>query len=186
MTTPSYPVSTIAKLFNLTERRVQQLAKEGVIPKPEKGKYDLVGCVRGYIAYLQERAFGKTMAVGDTHQERARLLKLQADKTELEVDTIKGKLISADEAEELWASLLATFRSRMLAMPTRAAHLVSHLKEFYAIEHTLRDLVIDALTELARYDPNSRTTDAIAGVEAPESAAETDDQPVGGSPPAAE
>lgn len=59
MTTPSYPVATIAKLFNLTERRVQQLAKEGVIPKPEKGKYDLIGCVRGYIAYLQERAFGK-------------------------------------------------------------------------------------------------------------------------------
>ncbi len=186
MTTPSYPVSTIAKLFNLTERRVQQLAKEGVIPKPEKGKYDLVGCVRGYVAYLQERAFGKTMAVGDTHHERARLLKLQADKTELEVETIRGKLIPAEETEELWASLLATFRARMLAMPTRAAHLVSHLKEFYAIEHTLRDLVIDALTELARYDPNSRTTGADTGAETSQSPAETDHQPVGGSPPAAE
>ncbi len=186
MSSPTYPVSTIAKLFNLTERRVQQLAKEGVIPKPEKGKYDLVSCVRGYIAYLQERAFGKTMAVGDTHQERARLLKLQADKTELEVDTMKGKLIPVEETEELWATLLATFRTRMMAMPTRAAHLISHLKEFYAIEHTLRDLVIDALTELARYDPNSRTEGADTGAEILEPAAEIDDQPVGGSLPAAE
>ena len=93
MTQPSYPVSTIAKLFNLTERRVQQLAKDGVIPKANKGKYELVACVQGYIHYLQERAMGKDSAPQDTYTERARLLKAQADKTELEVGTLKGNLL---------------------------------------------------------------------------------------------
>ena len=74
----SYPVSTIAKLFGLTERRVQQLAQEGIIPKPEKNQYELVGSVRSYIDYLQQRAFGKGAVPQDTHLERARLLKAQA------------------------------------------------------------------------------------------------------------
>ena len=78
MSTPAYPVSTIAKLFNLTERRVQQLASDGVIPKADRGKYDLVACVRGYIGFLQDRAFGKEVIHADAHQERARLLRAQA------------------------------------------------------------------------------------------------------------
>ena len=45
----SYPVSTIAKLFGLSERRIQQLAQEGIIPKPDKNQYELIGCVRAYI-----------------------------------------------------------------------------------------------------------------------------------------
>lgn len=61
--TTSYPVSTIAKLFGLTERRVQQLAKDGIIAKLKKNQYELVGSVRAYINYLQRRAFGKGAAL---------------------------------------------------------------------------------------------------------------------------
>ncbi|MDR0703186.1 MAG: hypothetical protein LBF61_12465 [Azoarcus sp.] len=36
-------VETIAKLLDMTPRRVQQLATEGVVPKPEKkGQYEIV------------------------------------------------------------------------------------------------------------------------------------------------
>lgn len=38
---PTYPVATIAKLLLLSDRRVQQLTKEGVIPKEERGRYEL-------------------------------------------------------------------------------------------------------------------------------------------------
>lgn len=49
------PVATVAKMLNLTPRRVQQLAAEGVLPKPSRGRYDLAGCVRAYITSLQEQ-----------------------------------------------------------------------------------------------------------------------------------
>jgi len=177
-----YKVAVIARFLNLTERRVQQLARDGIIPKPEKGKYDLVGCVQGYIAFLQARAFGKETGTADMYAERGRLVKLQADKAQMELDVMRARLVPADEAEELWASLLATFRTRMLAVPTRAAHLVLHLKEFYAIEQGLRDLVCDALTELARYDPEQhiRPAGAETGLAALEAPAEAESQSVGG------
>ena len=177
-----YKVAVIARFLNLTERRVQQLARDGIIPKPEKGKYDLVGCVQGYIGYLQARAFGKDTGTVDMYAERGRLLRLQADRAQMELDMMRARLISADEAEELWASLLATFRARMLAVPTRAAHLVLHLKEFIAIEQQLRDLVRDALTELARYDPkqHSRPNGVETRPEPPESTSESEGEPVVG------
>jgi hypothetical protein len=42
----SHPGTAIAKLLNITERRLQQLAKEGVIPKTERGRYPLVESAR--------------------------------------------------------------------------------------------------------------------------------------------
>jgi hypothetical protein len=53
MATNTQPIAVIARLLDLTERRVQQLARDGIIPAsartgPERGRYDLVGTVRGY------------------------------------------------------------------------------------------------------------------------------------------
>ena len=179
MSTTAYPVGTIAKLFNLTERRVQQLAKDTIIPKPEKGKYDLVGCVRGYIKYLQERAVGKEVIPVDAHLERTRLLKAQADKAELEVKTLLGTLVAAEEVEIIWSGLIARFRSRMLAIPTRAAHALLSLKEFHDMEQHLKEMIHSALDELSRYDPNDILT-VEEGSEAGSTAAEPEGKPVGG------
>jgi hypothetical protein len=48
------PVTIVAKLLNLTRRRIQQLAQGGIIPNPENGKYDLIACLTGYIKYLRK------------------------------------------------------------------------------------------------------------------------------------
>lgn len=157
----------------MTERRIQQLARDGVIPKPERnGRYDLIGCVQGYVKYLQERAVGRTdIEPQDTYIERARLLKAQADKTELEVKAMNGELIAADEVESLWSGLVASFRSRLLALPVRCAHKVMALKTYQEIETTLRAHVFEALSELARYDPaESELQSDIGDGEQPEPA----------------
>ncbi len=37
MSSAAQPIGVIAKLLDLSERRVQQLSREGVIPKAERG-----------------------------------------------------------------------------------------------------------------------------------------------------
>lgn len=66
MSSPSQPLAVIAKLLDLTERRVQQLSREGVIPKAERGRYDLVGAVKGS-KHLEGAAFDIAMANHDPH-----------------------------------------------------------------------------------------------------------------------
>ena len=55
---------TIAALFDMTPRRVQQLTKEGVIAAVKEGnanRYDLLPTIQRYIRYLrsEERRVGK-------------------------------------------------------------------------------------------------------------------------------
>ena len=47
-------VNDLARFMNLTPRRVQQLAKEGIIAKARPGGYDLVRCLAMYVAHLGE------------------------------------------------------------------------------------------------------------------------------------
>lgn len=50
---PGHPAKFYAELFNISERRIQQLAKDAIIPKAGRGRYPLLGTVRGYVDYLQ-------------------------------------------------------------------------------------------------------------------------------------
>ena len=186
MSEPSYKVGVIARLFGVSERRVQQLAKDGIIPKADKGKYELVGCVRGYIGFLQERAFGKELVTIDAHQERARLLKAQADKTEIEVKVMNRSLIPVEEVRAYWSGMAVACRARLMGFPTRAAHIAIGLKEFHQVENALREEVEEVLNELSLYDPkHSNGIDTRSG-EAVCAAALPDSEPVGGQIPAVE
>ena len=67
------PLSTIAKLLDLTERRVNQLAKDGVLPKSARGRYELVPVVRAYIRFLREKTVNTDVGADDYAAHRARL-----------------------------------------------------------------------------------------------------------------
>lgn len=166
----SYSASTLAKLFNLTERRVQQLAKEGVIPRAERGKYDLVGAVRGYVKYLQERAEGRGVAPQDLHTERARLVKAQADKTEIEVAEMGRALIPAERVIEAWQQLVAAFRAKCLALPTKLAPRLAGNHAVKDIKESIAGGVREALEELSRFEladgAEARDPESGAGREA--------------------
>lgn len=180
-------VTTLANTFNLTPRRIQQLVAEGTIPKADKGKYNLQECSHGYVTFLQNREADNEDETHDAAVERARLLKAQADKTELEVKAMNGEMVPAEQVEMLWSSLVAAFRARMLALPIRLAHRVMSLKTYPEVEGCLREHVYEALDELSRNDPEQYSI--IASEESGEpggTAAEPEDQPVGGSVPAAE
>lgn len=186
MANPLVNVMTLARLFNLTDRRVQQLAKDGVIPKADKGKYDLIACTKSYIKYLQDRATGRDIEPQDTHLERARLLKAQADKTELEVKAMKQELIAADQVELLWSGLVSAFRSKMLALPVRTAHLIITCKTYPEVVEVMTDKVNEALDELSRYDPEQSGIDIEESRELGSATAEIENQPMGGSVSATE
>ena len=54
-----YSTSFMARLFMVTERRVQQLTKEKVLPQVARGKYDIVRR-SGHVRYLERIRSGTT------------------------------------------------------------------------------------------------------------------------------
>jgi phage terminase Nu1 subunit (DNA packaging protein) len=131
--TPAYPASTLAKLFHLTERRIQQLAKEGIIVKDAHGKYDLVSSVQGYVKYLQDRALGRADGAytdpADIKIERKRLIKAQADRAEHENQQRRGDLIALSWVSEVLHEITVLYSSGIEALPGRLAHELAGLHD---------------------------------------------------------
>ena len=76
---PAAPVRTfeLAAVLGLSDRRINQLAREGILPRTSRGQYPLADAVQAYIRYLGESAAsGK---VSDYNRERIRLTRAKAE-----------------------------------------------------------------------------------------------------------
>jgi phage terminase Nu1 subunit (DNA packaging protein) len=153
----TYPVTTIAKLLMISERRVQQLTKDGVIPKAERGRYELAPAVQGYIKFLQERAIGKEVGTIDYNVEKARLVKLQADKAHLEVQELHRNLVDVGEVMDAWTSMLVDIKTKILTIPAMVSPVVATEDQPGVVQDLLDRTLRDALRDLSEYDQSKRT-----------------------------
>lgn len=97
----------------------------------------------------------------------------------LEFEEKSGKLIDAEKIAEWWTRIISAAKTRVLAVPTKAAPLVLGCKTLAQVKEILEQQLYDALAELSASDP-------LAGVTRPESvasASEADGEPVGGQVP---
>ena len=144
---PTYGVEVISRLLNLTPRRVQQLAKEGVIPKAGRGKYRLAPTVRGYVVYLQEK-LDNPGAEGriNLNEERARKTKAEADLAEMEVAKRRGELIDTVDVKEAWQSILTEVRANLLHnVPVRIAAAAKAEDDEAALKSLVKAEIVEAL-----------------------------------------
>jgi phage terminase Nu1 subunit (DNA packaging protein) len=190
MAGPTHPVAVIAKLLDLTPRRVFQLTNEGVIPRAERGRYELVPAVRGYIRYLKDRAIGADALPDEAARaSRARLVRAQAEAQEMENSRNRGEMLPRETVRSAWADMVVSFRARTLSIPKKAAPQVFGINSLPEIESILERMIVEALDELSHADYSGsgqgdsgpEAGDGVAG-EAP---SEADGEPVGGPEPEA-
>ena len=65
-----YPKDTIANLLNVSERRIEQLVKQKIIPKAGRGVFDLGPTVQAYVRYLQGLCSGAIRNTEPTELDR--------------------------------------------------------------------------------------------------------------------
>jgi phage terminase Nu1 subunit (DNA packaging protein) len=176
----SYPVNAIATLLKLSERRVQQLVKDSILPRPVKGMYDPIACVHAYIDYLKKLAAGNgELSLTD---ERTRLTKYQADLAEIELRKAHGELIGTKKAMQLWGEVVTSTRQRLLGLPTRLASIVAQQKSIPEIKDIIENAIQEVLSEFANPDLQriarvEGDTERIEGLQTP---AKADRKRVGG------
>lgn len=151
---PTYPANFYARLFGVTERRVQQLAKEGHIPKAGRGEYPLLGTVKGYVAFLQEslRGGGESKDTRTALQEeKVKLTRAQREKIDIEIDKVTGELIPQDEYYLELSTTLKTVSATLSSLSDvleRELQLSPEtLERIDDITDALRDDIADQITE---------------------------------------
>ncbi|MDR1516253.1 MAG: hypothetical protein LBS45_11215 [Synergistaceae bacterium] len=143
-----YHEKTIAELFGVTERRIRQLAQKKIIPKAGKGLYDLGPTVQAYIRYLHGLLNGAVSA--DMTELNQRLLQAnttereaKARMAELDLSVMQGRLHEADHVKKIMIDMIAACRSRMLALPSKAAVTVSTMTGSAEIASFLREIIYE-------------------------------------------
>lgn len=155
---------TIAALFGVTTRRVQQLAQEGIIVATKQGnanRYDLLPTIQRYIKHLTEKANGRDAPKKDAETEGRRLeaeadlKRSKADMAALQLKELEGKMHRSEDVEAVMTDLVFTIRSAFMALPGRLAVDVVAAESAAEASEIIRAEVYRALEELAgyKYDP---------------------------------
>ena len=147
----SFNIEAISKLLKLSERRIQQLAKDNIIPKAERGKYDLVSSVHGYIDFLKAKAGGDFTAE-EVLKNKNKLLKAKAEIAEIEKQKATGELIPKEEVKRTWLELVHKIKQKLLSIPNKVAPVVVTVKNISEIKLILQDKLYEALYEITSDD----------------------------------
>ena len=155
---------TIAALFGVTTRRVQQLTQEGIISATKQGnanRYDLLATIQKYIRYLTEKANGREPSKKDSEIEARRLeaeadlKRSKADMAALQLKELEGTMHRSEDVEAVMTDLVYNIRSMLIALPGRLAVDVVAAQTAAEASEIIRAEVYKILEELAayKYDP---------------------------------
>ncbi|MBE1306022.1 hypothetical protein G4W71_18630 [Clostridium botulinum] len=160
--------SVLADIFGLTERRVRQLAEEGIIVKIKRGRYDLSSSVRNYIIHLKtnnDLKEDKTDKEIDYDMEHALLERARREKVELELAAMRGQMHNSEDVERVMNDMLSNFRSKLLALPTKASPMLIARDDIGTIQEILHNKMLEVLNELSDYDPEEFYNDQYIDIE---------------------
>jgi len=107
--------------------------------------------------------------IGSSYDEaRTRKVNAEAEIAELELATVHGTLVVAEDVVKAWEEVLGALKGKLLSIPTKAAPVVSAETEAGVCQDILEDLMNEALEELSNYDPSVNATETKGTEEAPE------------------
>ena len=150
MSAQTQDVNTIARLLDVGIRYVQELAKKGIIPKAERGRYPTIGCVHGYINYLRQLGLKGDGNIINLEEARRRKLAAEADLAEIELAKARERIVSVEDHGDLVGRIGDVIRMKLLAVPSKCAPAVALEPDQGICKQIIDDEIRSTLTELAR------------------------------------
>lgn len=157
-------VEYIAKLFDVTVRRVQQLTQEGIISTVsavEDGRnvrrYELIPTIQRYMKYLSNKAYGKTLkAEKETElrnqklQAEIALKESQGELHKMKTEIAAGKYIALEEVQMDYGRFFIVFKRFAMAIPSRVAgRMAAYVNDPMAVRRLEKE-ISDEVTDMLR------------------------------------
>ena len=146
-----YDTKQVARFLDITERRVRQLRDEGIILELRPGLYDLIDTNHRYINYLRNRNPDNGERI-DYNTERAKLVKAKRENEEYDLRLKRRELHTSEEIEQVMTTMLINFKSRLSAIPSKLAPILSKKKDTAEIASLIKQQVDEALIELSDFE----------------------------------
>lgn len=141
----------LAKLLNITQRRVNQLAEEKIITRQPEGDFVLPEAIAEFYSFK----FQSDEAI-DFIAEKALHEKAKRELAELELQKRRNEVHDAADVELVMTDMLTNLRSQLLGLPAKMAPQLANRDKDY-IDQTLTDEIYARLTEISDYSPEMFT-----------------------------
>jgi phage terminase Nu1 subunit (DNA packaging protein) len=149
----------LARLLLLSERRIQQLVRAGILKhafdentgRELRGRFRFVPNLHAYLKYQRNELGGDDVSELRYLEGRSRRMTALAEAEEMRLGQLKGKLFRAEDIEYTFTQIFTAVRAKLLAVPSRTARLLLG-KDFGEIVGVLQREVELALTELTTID----------------------------------
>ncbi len=169
MSKPSINLVTqaaFARRLGTSRQYVHQLVSIGLITLDKDGLIDSAKAVRAIEVAQdparprtrpQQQADAEDLAGASYHEARALKERYAALLRKLEYERLSGELIPAEEIVGAWQQLVAAFRAKCLALPSKLAPRLVGINESRTIQNILNVAVREALQELSQFRLPRRT-----------------------------
>lgn len=154
--------AVLGDLFGVTDRRIRQMAEEGIVARAAKGRYKLVESIKNYLLTLKLAAEGVGVELADGEinfdEEKALHERVKRHISELKLQIMKGELHKAEDVETVMMDMLVAFKTKIMGIPSKVAPILEN-RDAAFIKDRLTKEVIEALNELKDYDPKAFYSD---------------------------
>jgi phage terminase Nu1 subunit (DNA packaging protein) len=145
----SVNAAVLGRVFGISRASIANLATDGVLPRADRGLFNLPACVQAYLRHKLVKAKASEVTVHNLVAERTRLTKIKADAAEVEARKLAGELVPAADIEIAWLSVAGAVRSKLLLLPTKVAPRIVALKTPAQAQALLRKEINAALTAIS-------------------------------------
>jgi len=142
-------VEQVSHVLNLSPRRIHQLVKEEGMPRVSRGEYEMVKCVQWYIRFLRDQLEAAKHGTETEAQARLRLLQVTADLRRLDLDERTSELIRIEDVMNMITPVLVGVRMRLMAVPRRAAQIITGITKHHEIVELLDGYIREVLINIA-------------------------------------
>ncbi|BBF41992.1 hypothetical protein lbkm_0674 [Lachnospiraceae bacterium KM106-2] len=149
----------LSKMIGVTERRIRQLAEEGILVKASQGRYKLNDSIHGYILTLKIANESKSFSNDlddelDLDKEKALHERVKRHMAELKYALMKGDVHKSEDVEDVMNNMLSNFKSRCLSLPSKLTPLLLDRSDKAYVLKLLTDNIMQLLNELSEYNAN--------------------------------
>lgn len=134
----------LATILDMTPRRVQQLANEG-LPSAGHNQWQVLPAIHWYISFLRS-----SQPQGTIRQEKYRLERAKADKAEIEVALMRGDQLDKATVMGDNAKILSTLRIKLLGLSGRMASQLANIDQPARIKALINNEVRATLNQVAQ------------------------------------
>lgn len=145
-----YTVTSLVRILGMTRPMVHRYTDQ-LVPATngrEGPQYKIADVVR--VMRQEQKSASPYANAGE------RKLKAQADRLEMDAAVARGELVSLPAIRDVFGDMISVIRTRLLALPTRTAPLLSSVATTQEIEVILTKAINEVISELRKYAVEDR------------------------------